>query len=108
MDVKGIWESFPNENICSLHLTIELWDSLHVEVHNVPLSDDEKQLIFDIEAVRGIAKISFEKFSIRITKGTAFDWQEITPRIESVVSAWSGQRLQMGEERPIDSLRYRR
>ena len=99
MDVKGIWESFPNENICSLHLTIVLWDSIHAEAYDVPLSDDKKQLVFDIEAVRGIAKVSFEKFSIRITKGTAFDWHEIRPRIESVVSAWSGQRLQMGKDK---------
>lgn len=99
MDVKGRWESFPNEDIRSLHLTIELWDSLHASVYEVPLSDDQKQLIFDLEAVRGIASILFGKFSIRIEKGTAFDWHEITPRIESVVSAWSGQRLQMGKEK---------
>ena len=99
MDVKGRWESFPNEDISYLHLTIELWDSIHAEAYDVPLSDDKKQLIFDLEAVRGIAKVSFEKFSIRITKGTAFDWNEIRPRIESVVSAWSGQRLKMGKEK---------
>ena len=99
MDVKGIWESFPNEDICRLHLSIELWDSINVEAYDVPLSDDKKQLIFDLEAVRGIAEVSFEKFSIRITKGTVFDWHEIRPRIESVVSAWSGHRLQMGKEK---------
>ena len=66
MDAKGRWESFPNEDIRHLHLTIELWDSLHASVYVVPLSDDQKQLIFDIEAVRGIAEVSFGKFSIRI------------------------------------------
>ena len=99
MDVKGRWETFPNEDIRKLHLTIELWDSTHAEVYKVPLSEENMQLVFDLEAVRGIANVSFEKFSIRIEKGTAFDWQEISCRIESAVASWSGQRLTMGKEK---------
>ena len=99
MDAKGRWESFPNEDINYLHLTIEFWDSIHVEVYNVPLSDDKKQLMSDLEAIKGVVKVSFKTYTIQVQKGTAFDWQEIRPHIESMVSSWSGQQLNMGKER---------
>ena len=99
MDAKGRWESFPNEDINYLHLTIEFWYSIHVEVYNVPLSNDQKQLISDLEGIRGVVKISFKTYTIQVQKGTAFDWQEIRPRIESIVSSWSGKRLKIGKEK---------
>lgn len=101
MEAKGRWESLPNENINYLHLTIEFWDSIHVEVYNVPLSDCQKQLISDLEVVRGVVNISFQTYTIRVQKGTAFDWKEIRPHIESIVSSWSGQPIKMGEEKRI-------
>ena len=99
MDAKGRWESFRNEDINYLHLTIEFWDSIYVEVHNAPLSNDQKQLISDLEDIRGVVKISFKTYTIQVQKGTAFDWQEIRPHIESIVSSWSGKRLKIGKEK---------
>ena len=93
--VRAKWVSYPNKNISSLFLDVELWNSRKVDVYNIPLTDEQSQLVEGLSGVHGLMDVNFDKYELRVEKGEVFTWDEIAPRVEFVVASWLGTDLDM-------------
>lgn len=100
--IRAEWEFHPNENRATLHC-----DRSFPEVNSDPIlesdnaTEDGKQLLEAISGIHGIVSCSassFDRYSLSVGKGTVFTWEEIQPRIESIVSDLFNDQLSTQEE----------
>lgn len=93
MKVRTSWEHYPNQDIATIHADVKFWDSIHAETHDVPLTADQSRLSDDMLSIHGVVDVAFEQHEIRVTKGRVFAWDEVKPRVESVLSEWCGAEI---------------
>ena len=83
------WQNYPNDDIRSLHVDEELWDSIEAEYREVELTAKQQALADALNEILGVVAVGFTKYEIRITKGVVFGWDEIAPRIEAIFRQWA-------------------
>lgn len=84
------WSTVPNDNIRMMECDVELWDSIKSDVYERPITEEQQRLVKLLDGIRGVVELGFKKFTIRITKGGCFAWDEIAPRVEQVFAEWCG------------------
>ena len=97
--MRGRWKTVPNKNIRKLCIDVELWDSIEVDQLDLELTVDQLALACDLLLVNGIERYRFEKCKIIVEKAEVFEWEQITSKIESIVSAWRGEVLAISAAR---------
>ncbi|WP_417459175.1 hypothetical protein [Kordiimonas sp.] len=93
MTTRIRWEHYQNGDIATLHSEERFWDSVHAFIHATELTSNQQRLTDDLLAIHGVVEATFKMHEIRITKGRVFTWEEIAPRVESVLSEWCGHEI---------------
>jgi len=84
------WQKFSNPDCASLHIDRSLpnfsTDACSILAKDV--NEEGQRLLEMFSGIHGIVQASsshLNKFEIHIVKGVVFEWDEIVPRVESVV-----------------------
>lgn len=56
-------------------------------------SPEQRELIASLEGILGVIRIAVAKYSVAVAKGGVYDWDEIKPKVEHIVSDWLGMSL---------------
>lgn len=97
--MKVYAEFVPNRNVVLLHTDLEMTGPNHI-VKACYLNPEYKILEDLIGRVYGVESVELNRFKISITKATAFDWQDMIIKIQSVLkSFFSGTDVTIDMER---------
>ena len=95
MKIRALWKMLPHPDVAEMSATFRLWDSIRAGVYNIEITAEQKQLLDALESVNGFVAVSTSLYDIRVEKGSAFTWDEIRPRVESVFSEWANAELEV-------------
>lgn len=65
-------------------------DQSHPDHEEKQLDPHDQELVDGIMGVNGVTGVSAHEYQCRVSKGAVFSWEEMKPRIESVIAQWAG------------------
>lgn len=83
------WEMCPNPQVAQLHIDQQL-PNVGLLRGEVGLQVEGKELLDLLLGVHGIQDCSTSGYTLQIIKGNVFDWDEVKPRVESVLESYFG------------------
>lgn len=87
--IRAYWQEFPNECISYLYVDDKLFKWSEFRDRDETTSR-QLELIESLEQVRGLKDFSIGDYELRATRGEVFSWEELRPKIESILLAWLG------------------
>lgn len=93
MKLRIRWELFADQNLARLHVDVLLWDGDQQLFTEDELTDEQELLVESLDTIHGVELCEIHKYSIIVTKGAVFSWDEIMPRVESEFIGWCGTTM---------------
>ena len=80
-------EFFPNPDYCTLHVSEEVATEPWILTFEGPEAQPKEMtpMVRNLFRVKGVSKVTLQRYEVSIGKGRVYDWKELLPQIEAIL-----------------------
>lgn len=97
MKIRMAWEYYPNDSRATLHVSdpmFRFYSFIFSQEEFGKLNNRQQALIESVRSILGVKEVSVSPYEVRIQRAGVFEWEEITGKVESLVSDYCGGDVQ--------------